>query len=226
MKYALVLEKCGRPALRPSQPAGLRLQHEHPAAQFATLSRTLIRDSAAGFGRVVVLAPVSGGPKAAAVARLTAADAASRTSEDVLLIYESSLPHPAALHAIGTPQTRQNTELSNLWVLDEGLRIMDAAPAGQDSPRAGQSPPSEPLQRLRESYGLIVFAAESVSQSNWIPHVLPYADGVVLSVEAGRTSVSEVLHARRQIEDSGGALLGCVIFDRKYSIPKWLYQLT
>jgi Mrp family chromosome partitioning ATPase len=51
-----------------------------------------------------------------------------------------------------------------------------------------------------------------------------WADGVVMVVEAERTRRQSALWTARQIDDSGGRLLGVVLKDRRFRIPGWLYS--
>jgi hypothetical protein len=51
------------------------------------------------------------------------------------------------------------------------------------------------------------------------------ADGVVLVVEAGRTSKHDVSRAIRLITQAGATVLGCVLNKRRYPIPGWLYRM-
>jgi len=66
------------------------------------------------------------------------------------------------------------------------------------------------LDELRRNHSLVVLdcgsrmAAEATSISR-------YCDGSILVVEAGRTSQSEILAARRQIERVGGQVIGLVL---------------
>ncbi len=49
-------------------------------------------------------------------------------------------------------------------------------------------------------------------------------DGVVLVLEAGKTRRQVAIRAKKQIEESGGEILGTVLNKRKHYIPEWLYR--
>ena len=48
--------------------------------------------------------------------------------------------------------------------------------------------------------------------------------GVVLAVRADATRLSDVGKAKALIEDAGGELLGTVLTNRKYYVPRWIYR--
>ena len=48
-------------------------------------------------------------------------------------------------------------------------------------------------------------------------------DGVVLVVGAGKTRKQVAQRAKKELEESGGKMLGVVINRRKFHIPRWLY---
>ena len=51
-------------------------------------------------------------------------------------------------------------------------------------------------------------------------------DGIILVIEWGKTNKQVALKAKKEIEESGGRILGIVVNRRKYYIPEWLYRLV
>lgn len=94
----------------------------------------------------------------------------------------------------------------------------------QRSPRASSRTIGESLTRLSAHFDNIVVDCGAISRANDIATVARWCNGVVLVVEADRTRLDEIDHARMRIERVGGHLLGCVLNKRKYPIPGWLYR--
>jgi protein-tyrosine kinase len=55
--------------------------------------------------------------------------------------------------------------------------------------------------------------------------ICPKVDGVVLVVGAGKTRKQVAQRAKKELEESGGKLLGVVINRRKFHIPEWIYKM-
>ena len=55
--------------------------------------------------------------------------------------------------------------------------------------------------------------------------VVTAVDGVILVVEAGKTTHSQITRAATVIANCGGRLLGVTLNKRTYPIPAWLYRL-
>lgn len=81
------------------------------------------------------------------------------------------------------------------------------------------------LVHLRERYDIILLDCGSLENSTDLLRIAPEADGVVLTVEAGRTSKQQIERARTLISEAHGRLIGCAFNKRRYPIPSWLYRM-
>ena len=52
----------------------------------------------------------------------------------------------------------------------------------------------------------------------------PKVDGTILVVESGKTRRQVALRAKKELEDADATILGVILNNRKYYIPKWLYK--
>ncbi len=78
--------------------------------------------------------------------------------------------------------------------------------------------------RLNEIYDFVLFTGGSVLQD---PYSLLFAAevaGVFMVVRAGRTRLPVFARARSLIEAHQGTVIGAILTDRKYYIPRWLYD--
>ncbi len=80
------------------------------------------------------------------------------------------------------------------------------------------------LDSLRESFDYVFVDCPALRAGNDLLSVAPFADGVILVVEAERTRREQVLHAERSIEFARGRLLGHVLNKRRYVVPEWIYR--
>jgi Mrp family chromosome partitioning ATPase len=84
---------------------------------------------------------------------------------------------------------------------------------------------SQSLAELRSQYDAVLLDCGSLEASTDLIRLAPEADGVVIAVEAGRTSKEQLERASRLITEARGQLLGCVFNKRRYPIPGWLYRM-
>jgi Mrp family chromosome partitioning ATPase len=80
------------------------------------------------------------------------------------------------------------------------------------------------LEHLRAHFDYVLIDTPALKKANDLLSVAPFADGVILVVEAGRTRKEQVLHAEKQIEFARGRLLGHILNKRTYVVPEWLYR--
>jgi Mrp family chromosome partitioning ATPase len=82
----------------------------------------------------------------------------------------------------------------------------------------------ECINALRSQFEYVLIDCPSLRSGGDVLSVAPLVDGVILVVEADRTTKEQVLHAEHQIESAGGKCSGHILNKRKYVVPKWIYQ--
>jgi capsular exopolysaccharide synthesis family protein len=80
------------------------------------------------------------------------------------------------------------------------------------------------LKRMRERFHYVIIDAPPVTSFTDAQIIGCRVDGVVLIFESGKTRRQVALKAIKDIEATGGKLLGVVVNKRKYYIPKWVYK--
>jgi Mrp family chromosome partitioning ATPase len=101
-----------------------------------------------------------------------------------------------------------------VYVLDGALRpVWEPTPAFELS------------ADLRRRFDCVLIDCGSLDSSLNLLHIAPACDGVVVVVEAGRTSRAQVARATQVVREAKGALLGFVLNKRRYPIPGWLYRM-
>ncbi len=79
----------------------------------------------------------------------------------------------------------------------------------------------ECIDLLREQFQYILFDCPALRRSGDTLGIASLVDGLLLVVEADRTTKAEMLQAERQIESTGGRLFGSILNKRKYLVPDW-----
>lgn len=80
------------------------------------------------------------------------------------------------------------------------------------------------LSQLRDRFSYILFDCPSLRETNDVLSLASLVDGVVLVVEANRTSRRRISYLEQAIERSGGTSLGFILNKRTYPIPDWLFR--
>jgi hypothetical protein len=80
------------------------------------------------------------------------------------------------------------------------------------------------INALRQQFEYVLIDCPSLRSGGDALSVAPLVDGVILVVEADRTTKSQVQHAEHQIEAAGGKLSGHILNKRKYVVPEWIYK--
>jgi protein-tyrosine kinase len=78
------------------------------------------------------------------------------------------------------------------------------------------------LAELKQNFDFIIFDAAPVVEFPDSYALAPKVDGIILVVEAEKTSIEDAQRAKRNIEQAGGRLLGVVLNRRKNYIPSFL----
>lgn len=79
--------------------------------------------------------------------------------------------------------------------------------------------------RLRDEFELIVVDCPAVASGDYLELAPDATDGVILVVQAETTRPAVVAHAKGQIEQAGGNVLGAVLNRRGDYIPDFLYRM-
>ncbi len=79
----------------------------------------------------------------------------------------------------------------------------------------------ECIDVLRAQFQYILFDCPALRRSGDTLGIASLVDGLLLVVEADRTTKTEMLQAERQIETAGGRLFGSILNKRKYLVPEW-----
>jgi capsular exopolysaccharide synthesis family protein len=80
------------------------------------------------------------------------------------------------------------------------------------------------LTIMRERFDYVIMDAPPFSQFSDARVICSKIDGVILVLKSGTTRRQVALRVKKEIEDSGGKLLGVVMNKQKYYIPRWIYK--
>ena len=229
-KYARVLNE--RVAQR-EQEAPSPTDH-HPQKPAALFYRDLIeilfpRNADASVGKIIAFTSYSPGEGVSYVVQSLAAELGTSRNRPTVAATADCLMDPPPFERGLRESCLSRSELPNVWTLSprhRDGRILEifrpsAEPATTNTLSGAGLPPFEIL-RHRFAYALI--DCRSLKNSDNISKVAASCDGVILVIEADRTRPDQIELARRAIEASQGTLVGCVLNQRKYPIPDWLYR--
>ncbi len=82
----------------------------------------------------------------------------------------------------------------------------------------------ESLEVVGSIFRLVLLDVPSIRESSDIRSVAPIVDGVVVVVEADKTSKKQLRRLTETIEDEGGTILGYLLNKRTYPIPEPIYK--
>ncbi len=80
------------------------------------------------------------------------------------------------------------------------------------------------MTALRSRFDLIVIGGDKALSGGASIAFSDLVDGTILVTEAERTRVPVAQRLKRAVEDSGGAVIGAILNNRKYHIPDWIYR--
>jgi protein-tyrosine kinase len=80
-------------------------------------------------------------------------------------------------------------------------------------------------ERLRSEFDLIVVDCPAVGTGDYLGLSPDAADGVIFVVKAETTRPAVIAHAKAQVQQAGGNLLGAVLNRRHNYIPEFLYRM-
>lgn len=77
---------------------------------------------------------------------------------------------------------------------------------------------------FRNRYDAVLLDCGAIGTSADLLRLAPHSDGVVLVIEAGRTTKEQVEHAIRVVNEAQSVVIGGVLNKRRYPVPGWLYH--
>jgi cellulose biosynthesis protein BcsQ len=80
------------------------------------------------------------------------------------------------------------------------------------------------LAQLRSRFSYVLIDCPSLKESTDVLGLTTLVDGVLLVVEANKTTRSQIAHLERTIEGAEGKILGHVLNKRTYPIPDFLHR--
>lgn len=116
------------------------------------------------------------------------------------------------------------TSVRNLLAFNHPCK--ENSKAKKDKERTPVSPPllEGSMMVLKRSFSHILVDCPALKSSSDALIIAPMVDGVVLVVEADRTTKEQVTWAQRTIEKANGKLLGVVLNKRRYPIPELIHR--
>jgi Mrp family chromosome partitioning ATPase len=228
-KYARVLDE-GTVQIEKEAPSATE---RHPKKSATLFYRDLIqslfpRSNGNNAGKVIAFSSYSPGEGVSHVVQSLAAELAASRNQPTLATTAVAVID-LALDGERFSESVLRECGSNLWSFsppNHGGRIHELfrpsretaikGPLGQDA--------SQPFEILRGRFAHVLIDCQSLKNSDNLAKVAASCDGVVLVVEADRTRPDQIELARRTIEAAQGTLVGCVLNQRKYPIPDWLYR--
>jgi hypothetical protein len=136
----------------------------------------------------------------------------------------------------GSALTLDCRELSKLCGAPAGLaheaarrreppsEIVPCPPEFEGSWRSSREYRATYLARLRERFPYVLIDCPSLKESTDILGLAPLVDGVLMVIEANRTTKEQIVYLERTLERGGGRILGHLLNKRTYPIPEWVHR--
>lgn len=181
--------------------------------------------------RQVVFSAVEADTDVASVCRLVGEALASETQASIAVVY-TSLEDREFVHEEHTPTNAEkpNTRLrdaatrvkGNLWFIPDAgyFRTDGAVPVGLGCPRLGYSR----LADLRREFEYSIVQCPPAGESSEAAALGQLGDGVVLVLAAHRTRRATARKVLETLRTAQVQLLGTVLNDRTFPIPKGIYK--
>jgi Mrp family chromosome partitioning ATPase len=80
------------------------------------------------------------------------------------------------------------------------------------------------MDRLRQTFDLVIIASPSAAEAPMGVLLAPYVDGSVLVLESGRTRGPVAAKLRDALRASGGSVIGVVLTKCRRHAPRWLHR--
>ncbi len=113
------------------------------------------------------------------------------------------------------------TANSTIFEIPGEASMPQLAPQAVDLWHASVQFRRECIDQLRAEFQYILFDCPALRESGDALGIAPLVDGLLLIIEADRTTKADIFQAERQIETAGGHLYGSILNKRKYLVPSW-----
>lgn len=84
---------------------------------------------------------------------------------------------------------------------------------------------SQYLNSIRKSYPYVLIDCPSLKESMEALSLVSLVDGVILVIEANKTTKNQIDLLERTIENAGGNVLGHILNKRTYAVPGWAHRI-
>jgi hypothetical protein len=134
--------------------------------------------------------------------------------EDVLIV------SPRDLRRLRAPDVERIEVLGErtapgLWTIPENL----------PEPEENGSSHEDLWKTLRARFRFVLFDCSALESSGDVLSLAPRIDGTVLVVRAGSTPKAEIQKAARLLSQGCAPFLGCILNERTYPVPGFLYGI-
>jgi hypothetical protein len=139
---------------------------------------------------------------------------ASYCREDVLIVSPRDLrrlraPDVERIEGIGEPAAPR------LWTVPENMPESEEIGASRE----------DLWKTLRGRFRFVLFDCNALECSGDVLSLAPRIDGTVLVVRAGSTPKAEIQKAARLLNQGCAPFLGCILNERTYPVPGFLYGI-
>ena len=107
---------------------------------------------------------------------------------------------------------------------DSLYELSPGDPNGQHSWESTWEYRRDVIEHLRAAFDYVLIDCPALREANDLLSLAPFADGIILIVEAGRTRRDQILHAEKAIAFARGTLIGHILNKRSYVVPEWIYK--
>ncbi len=112
----------------------------------------------------------------------------------------------------------QKTQFVNLSVIPCGRPCSNSSSVFECSSLGAH------IEAMRTQADWVLFDAPPIYSSNDAVVLAKYVDGVVMVVEAEKTRWEVAASAKQRIEDGNGTMLGVILNNRRFYIPRGIYK--
>ncbi len=80
------------------------------------------------------------------------------------------------------------------------------------------------LKKIRKKFDYVIIDSPPINGYAETLMIAKKVDGVILSLESGKSRKQVAIKAKQQIDESGAKFIGVIMNRRKYYIPRWVYK--
>jgi Mrp family chromosome partitioning ATPase len=197
------------------------------------VERLFVMPQERGPVRLVLVSAVTRDADAERVSAWTAEMLASKNLGSVCLV-DASVRSPNLHRDFSLPNQRGFAEFISdgvrnprniaYRIADSNFWVMPAGGNRGDQPIVTADHLNRCLQRLRAEFDFVIISAPVAVAQTAAMIIAPLTDGVVLVIEADRTRREVAWRTRHNFELAHARLLGVVLNNRKFPIPRTIYQ--